>query len=747
MIRFHQRLPVFPGAQTYSCAESVPAGQTTSVTVSDNCTGLVTVTVTDVTTAGSCANKYIITRRWTATDICGNISSATQIITVDDQISPTITGVPGPQTYSCKESVPAGQTTSVTVSDNCTGLVSVTVTDVTTAGNCANKYTITRRWTATDICGNISSTTQIITVDDQIPPTITGVPGPQTYSCKESVPAGQTTSVTVSDNCTGLVTVTVTDVTTAGSCANKYIITRRWTATDICGNTSSATQTITVDDLTPPTISGVPASQTYSCAESVPAGQTASVTVSDNCTSLVTVTVTDVTTAGNCANKYTITRRWTATDICGNTSSATQTITVDDLTPPTISGIPASQTYSCASEVPAGRTASVTVTDNCTGLVTVTVTDVTTAGNCVNKYTITRKWTATDICGNTSSATQIITVNDQTPPTISGVPGSVTYSCAADVPTAQPNTVIATDNCSGSVNLTVNDVTTAGNCANNYTITRRWTATDICGNTSNATQIIAVNDQTPPAILGSIPVTPIEACSASAVPSPVTSVAALELLGLNISDGCSPDGSLIVSSSDVSSGSCPIVVSRTYRVTDACGNFNTYTQIFNIGDTTAPTISGTISPTILEGCSVAAAPTPVNTVAALEAFGLNISDACTLDGALSVTSTQTSTGTCPIVITRTYRISDICGNISSVVQTISIDDNTAPLITGTISPTTIEGCAVGDAPAAVNTVAALESLGLAISDACTADAGLVVSSTQTTSGTCPIVNYPDLPNY
>jgi gliding motility-associated-like protein len=728
-----------PGPVTYSCASEVPAGQTASVTVSDNCSGLVSVTVTDVTTTGSCANKYIITRRWSATDICGNTSSATQTITVNDQTPPTISGIPGPATYSCAESVPVGQTASVTVSDNCSGSVTVSVTDVTTAGNCANKYIITRRWTATDVCGNISSATQTITVDDQTPPTISGVPASQTYSCAESVPAGQTASITVSDNCSGLVTVTVTDVTTAGNCANKYIITRRWTATDICGNTNSATQTITVDDLTPPTISGVPASQTYSCAESVPVGQTASVTVSDNCTGLVTVSVTDVTTAGSCANKYTIIRRWTATDICGNTSSATQIITVDDLTPPTISGVPASQSYSCASEVPAGRTASVTVTDNCTGLVTVTVTDVTTNGNCANKYMITRKWTATDICGNTSSATQIITVNDQTPPTISGVPGSVTYSCAGDVPTAQTNSVIASDNCSGLVNLTVNDVTTAGNCANNYTITRIWTATDICGNTSNATQIITVNDQTPPTILGSIPITPIEACSVAAVPTAVTSVAALELLGLNISDGCSPDGSLTVSSSDVSSGSCPLVVSRTYRVTDACGNFNTYTQIFNIGDTTAPMISGTISPTTLEGCSITAAPAPVTTVAALEVLGLNISDACTLDGALSVTSTQTSTGTCPIVITRTYRISDLCGNISTAVQTINIDDNTAPLIAGTISTTTIEGCAVGDAPPAVNTVAALESLGLAISDACTADAGLVVTSTQTTSGTCPIV--------
>ncbi len=728
-----------PAAAAYSCASEVPDGQTGSVIVSDNCSGAVNVVVNDVITPGSCANSYTITRRWTATDICGNVSVATQIITVDDQIAPLITGVPTAVTYSCASAVPVGQVGSVAVTDNCSGAVNVVVNDLITAGSCANKYTITRRWTATDICGNISIATQIITVDDQIAPTITGVPVAATYSCSESVPVGQTASVIVSDNCSGAVNVSVNDVITSRSCNNKYTITRRWTATDICGNTSSATQIITVDDQIAPVISGVPASASYSCAEAVPVGRTASVTVSDNCTGQVTVTVTDVITAGSCANKYTITRRWTATDICGNTSSATQTITVDDLTPPIISGVPSSQTYSCASEVPVGRTTSVTVSDNCTGLVTVTVTDVTTAGNCANKYTITRRWIATDICGNTTSATQTITVEDLMPPVITGVPASQTYSCAALVPVGQTASVTATDNCSGLVTVTVTDLTTAGSCANRYTITRRWTATDACGNTSSATQIITVNDQTPPSILGSIQLIQIEGCSEAALPAPVTSVAALEGLGLNISDGCSPDASLTVTSRVVSSGSCPIVVSRIYTITDPCGNSSSYTQIFNIGDNTLPVVSGTIQTVSIEGCSAASAPSPVNSVAELEALGLDIADGCTPDNSLSVSSSQTQAGSCPLVITRTYTITDICGNSANAVQIINIDDNTAPLVTGTLSTTVIEGCSVGDVPAPVTTVAALETMGLVITDACTSDGNLVVSSTQTTSGTCPIV--------
>ena len=75
-----------------------------------------------------------------------------------------------------------------------------------------------------------------------------------------------------------------------------------------------------------------------------------------------------------------------------------------------------------------------------------------------------------------------------------------------------------------------------------------------------------------------------------------------------------------------------------------------------------------------------------------------------------------------MVITRTYIITDACGNSASVTQTINVDDNTAPVITGTIAPVTIEGCTTADAPAALTTVAALETAGLTITDACTADA-------------------------
>src|SRR5204863_506417 len=109
-------------------------------------------------------------------------------------------------------------------------------------------------------------------------------------------------TVTASDDCSGVNAsgVVLTTTTTAGSCAGNYILHRKWTATDNCGNATSATQDITVTDVTGPVLSGVPANTTADCA-SVPAAAT--VTASDACSGVNAsgVVLTTTTTAGSCA--------------------------------------------------------------------------------------------------------------------------------------------------------------------------------------------------------------------------------------------------------------------------------------------------------------------------------------------------------------------------------------------------------------------------------------------------------------
>src|SRR5262245_63920596 len=164
-----------------------------------------------------------------------------------------------------------------------------------------------------------------------------------------------------------------------------------------------------------------------------------------------------------------MTRTWTAKDASNNTSTASQTISVVDNTPPTIGALPVSSTVPCPA-TPAFTTP--TTSDACSA-VTLTSADVTTAGSCANNYSVTRTWSAKDACNNTSTASQTISVVDNTPPTIGALPAPSTVTCPATPAFTTPTT---SDACS-AVTLTSADVTTAGSCEKNYSVSRNLTAT------------------------------------------------------------------------------------------------------------------------------------------------------------------------------------------------------------------------------------------------------------------------------
>src|SRR5213075_285232 len=77
-----------------------------------------------------------------------------------------------------------------------------------------------------------------------------------------------------------------------------------------------------------------------------------------------------------------------------------------------------------------------------------------------------------------------------------------TVTCATQVtPVDCPNSPVFTpplvsDACDASVDVTFSDVTTPGTCANTYSVTRKWIATDDCGNTNTCSATIVVQDVT-----------------------------------------------------------------------------------------------------------------------------------------------------------------------------------------------------------------------------------------------------------
>jgi hypothetical protein len=251
-------------------------------------------------------------------------------ITGDDEVCPNVT-----TTYSG----PAGDYTyvwSVTGNASIDGSNTGQTVDIVSGTTCPGAYTVSLEVNSADGC---SSTCELdVTVGDDVPPTIVGVGSNQTIYCP-AVPVFS--NPTATDPCDGNPVLTFVDVTTPGACPQEYSVTRTWTATDACGGTSTASQTITVEDNTPPSITGVGGPQTITCP-STPVFSNPS--ASDACDATPTLTFADVTTPGSCPQEYSVTRTWTATDDCGNSSAASQTITVEDNTPPSITGVGGAQT-------------------------------------------------------------------------------------------------------------------------------------------------------------------------------------------------------------------------------------------------------------------------------------------------------------------------------------------------------------------------------------------------------------------
>lgn len=350
-----------------------------------------------IDTSGSCNLNCTVSL--TVSDGTATSAPCVAQISVSDSNAPTITCDVPELTVACGDPT---DTDPPVATDDCDPAPVVTSADVETPGDCAQEKTITRTWTATDRCGNHASCEQIIHVVDEIAPTIT-CPPEITVNCSQTVNPSVTGNPTVSDNCDPQPTVTFTDESDPGCCPIVAVITRTWKAVDACGNESTCTQTIKVRDNSAPTIT-CPPNKIINCGESKNPSNTGRPTVSDTCDPNPTLTYCD-SVCGTCPKI--ITRKWKATDACGNSAYCTQYITINDTIPPTIC-CPPDKTLTCGQSTDPCNTGRASASDNCDTCVQVWYTD--SVSGCGCPRTITRTWKAKDDCGNISTCTQIITV-------------------------------------------------------------------------------------------------------------------------------------------------------------------------------------------------------------------------------------------------------------------------------------------------------------------------------------------------
>ncbi len=392
-----------PATTNVACAAQVLPPNPAAVTATDNC-GSVTVTLLSTTTSDSaCVNQKNITRIYRATDAHNNSSTCSHLIAVYDNTPPNFTSAPPNLTVQCN-SVPPPAT--LTATDNCGSAVTVSYNGQTiTPGPCTDAYTITRTWTATDNCNNTKTISQTISVVDTQKPNFTSAPPNTTVQCNAIPPVA---TPTATDNCDPVVAITYNGQTTSpGSCPNQYTITRIWTAADNCNNTRTVSQRISVIDTQKPFFTSVPPNLSIACTDPMPPLGTP--TASDHCGSASVLYLGQTTLNTQCPGTYQVRRTWRATDACGNSTIASQTISISDTQPPTFTSVPPPITIHCTDPLP--PLGNPTATDNCSPYVHITFLGSTPSGSgCSTTYTITRTWKADDLCGNSATATQLITV-------------------------------------------------------------------------------------------------------------------------------------------------------------------------------------------------------------------------------------------------------------------------------------------------------------------------------------------------
>jgi hypothetical protein len=147
--------------------------------------------------------------------------------------------------------------------------------------------------------------------------------------CEYVLSPGELGSPSTNDNCPPVASVT----NNAPAILPAGITPVIWTVTDQSGNTSTCIQNVSVVDLIPPQLHGIPADTLYLC-QPLPPPPVIGIDIyaTDNCDTAVAISYFQVSTQvfdGSCASViYQIFRTWVATDDFGNTDTAVQVIDV-----------------------------------------------------------------------------------------------------------------------------------------------------------------------------------------------------------------------------------------------------------------------------------------------------------------------------------------------------------------------------------------------------------------------------------
>ncbi len=206
-------------------------------------------------------------------------------------------------------------------------------------------------------------------------------------------------------------------------------------------------------------------------------------------------------------------------------------------------------------------------------------------------------------------------------------------------------------------------------CNSNGTYTNTWNFTDDCGRTiANFVQTITIQDTTAPTFTApnDIEIFTDANCNYNAGINVTGDV-------VNEADNCSSNLNATFSDS-IATGPCQgsFVITRTWSLSDDCNNFTTsQIQTITVSDNIAPTF--TVPNNITIECD--------QDINDLSLTGDVTDEADNCSSTLNASYLDAITnGSCPneSIVDRTWSLTDDCGNTTTSIQIITIQDNTGP---------------------------------------------------------------------
>jgi gliding motility-associated-like protein len=533
-----------------------------------------------------------------------------------------------------------------TVIDQCGNPI---VPTVTTPANIACEGTITYTYNYEDCASNPFAWTYTYTIDIPVF-AISYADGSSTVACPaDAVDPGSPGPVT--DACGNVLVAVVTPPSMVGCIGG----TMDWiyTYTDCASNSDSWVYTYTVA-MPAFTLPFANTGSTVNCLVNAQVQPIPPSTVNDQCGNPIVPTVT---TPANIACEGTMDWIFTYTDCASNTLNWTYTYTID--LPSLIMPNNDVQNLECVNDIVVPTAPQ--VMDVCGNNIVPVMTenaDPSCSGNKVYTFTY------TDCAGIAMDYTFTYIIDDIIVPTASN-PVTITVP-GGPAPAVDILVVIdEADNCSVPVVAFVSESSDNAPCPE--TITRIYSVTDACGNSINVTHTILITDAFMPT--ASNPITVNVECIGD-VPVPDILV---------VTDEADNQGVPAVAFvSDVTDGlSCPETITRTYSVTDLCGNIITVSQLIIVQDITAPTASNPVTINLAVGTSI---PNPDVLVVTDEI------DNCSVNLTVTFVSDLSDGLSCPETVSRTYQITDDCGNFTTVSQTIIVNSNCEIVIPTAFTP-------------------------------------------------------------